>query len=166
MLVRIQGLSSTAVGECILVNLSGGQFGNMYQMPKNQNLRPHFHFYKFIYLLLAALGLCCCMWAFSSCVLQLRRAGATLRCAVRASHCHGFSCCGAWSIGARASVVVAHRLQRAGSVVVAHGLSCSVACGISWTRARTHVPCIGRRILNHCATRKALHFQKFILGRL
>ena len=27
--------------------------------------------------------------------------------------------------------------------------------GPSWTRARTCVPCIGRRILNHCATREA-----------
>ena len=26
----------------------------------------------------------------------------------------------------------------------------------SWTRAQTRVPCIGRRILNHCATREAL----------
>ena len=38
--------------------------------------------------------------------------GATLRCGVWASHC------GAWALGARASVVVAH------------GFSCSVACGI------------------------------------
>ena len=29
--------------------------------------------------------------------------------------------------------------------------------GSSWTRARTRVPCIGRWILNHCATREA-HF--------
>ena len=28
--------------------------------------------------------------------------------------------------------------------------------GSSQTRARTHVPCIGRRILNHCATREVL----------
>ncbi|KAJ8785351.1 hypothetical protein J1605_007298 [Eschrichtius robustus] len=28
--------------------------------------------------------------------------------------------------------------------------------GSSWTRARTRVPCIGRRILNHCTTREAL----------
>ncbi|XP_060024103.1 transcriptional activator Myb isoform X2 [Lagenorhynchus albirostris] len=28
--------------------------------------------------------------------------------------------------------------------------------GSSWTGARTHVPCIGRRTLNHCATREAL----------
>ena len=50
--------------------------------------------------------------------LWLRRAGAILRCGVWASHCGGFSCCGARAVGARASVVVAH------------GLSCSAACGI------------------------------------
>ena len=30
--------------------------------------------------------------------------------------------------------------------------------GSSQTRARTRVPCIGRQILNHCATREALGF--------
>ena len=77
--------------------------------------------------------------------LQLRRAGATLRCGAWASHCGGFSCCraralGAWAqqlwlAGSRAqarqlwhagSVVAARGLQSAGSVVVAHGLS---SCG-------------------------------------
>ena len=49
---------------------------------------------------------------------SLQRAGATLlRCGAQASHCGGFSL---WSTGSR----------RAGSVVAAHGLSCSVACGI------------------------------------
>ena len=62
--------------------------------------------------------------------LQLRRAGATFHCSVRASHCGSFSCCRAWALGAQASVVVACRLQSAGSVVVAHGLSCFAACGI------------------------------------
>ena len=62
--------------------------------------------------------------------LQLRRAGSALHCRAWASHCSGFCCCGAWALGARASVVAARRLQSAGSVVVAHGLSCSVACGI------------------------------------
>ena len=33
---------------------------------------------------------------------------------------------------------------------------CSVHVGSSQTRARAHVPCIGRWILNHCATREAL----------
>ena len=33
--------------------------------------------------------------------------GATLPCGARASHCGGFSCCGARALDARASVVVA-----------------------------------------------------------
>ena len=32
--------------------------------------------------------------------------GATLHCGAWASHCGGFSYCGAWALGARASVVV------------------------------------------------------------
>ena len=35
------------------------------------------------------------------------------------------------------------------------GLVAPQHVGPSWTRARTHVPCIGRWILNHCATREA-----------
>ena len=63
----------------------------------------------FIYFLsLAALGLCCCTRAFSS-------------CGERASHCGGFSCCGAWTLGTQASVAVAHGLSSCGSVAVAHG---------------------------------------------
>ena len=34
------------------------------------------------------------------------------------------------------------------------GLVASQHVESSWTRARTRVPCIGRRILNHCATRE------------
>ena len=68
--------------------------------------------------------------------LQLWRAGATLCCCTRASHCGGLSCCGAPAPGALqqvqhvGSVVVAHGLQSTVSVVVAHRLSCSAACGI------------------------------------
>ena len=46
--------------------------------------------------------------------LQLRRAGATLRCGVGTSHCGGFSCCRARALGERASVVVAHGLSSCG----------------------------------------------------
>ena len=66
--------------------------------------------------------------------------GSSLQC--QASHCSGFSCCRARALGAWASVVVAH------------GLSCSRHVGSSGTRARTPVPCIGRWILNHWATRE------------
>ena len=60
---------------------------------------------SFFNLILAALGLHCSTQAFSSC-----RAWASL--------CGGFSCCGAQALGAQASVVVAH------------GVSCSMACVI------------------------------------
>ena len=42
--------------------------------------------------------------------LELRRAGDALPCGAWASHCSGFSCCGARAIGTQASVVVAHGL--------------------------------------------------------
>ena len=62
---------------------------------------------------MAALGLRCCTWASS----LVAASGATRRCGAQASHCGGFSL---WNTGSRC----------AGSVVVAHGLSCSSACGI------------------------------------
>ena len=62
----------------------------------------------------------------------------------------GFSSCGTraqqlWLTGSRAQ---AQQLWRTGLVTPRH-------VGSSRTRARTRVPCIGRRILNHCATREA-----------
>ena len=63
--------------------------------------------------------------------------GATLCHGEWASHCGGFSCCGARvlentgsSCCPWGSVAVASRLWSTGSIVVAHGLSCSVTCGI------------------------------------
>ena len=55
----------------------------------------YFKIYLFIYFkFLAALG---------------------LRCCAQASHCSGFSCCGAQALGTQASVVVARRLSSCGS---------------------------------------------------
>ena len=42
------------------------------------------------------------------------------------SSCGGFSCCRAWALGARASVVAARRLSSCGSRALEHGLS---SCG-------------------------------------
>ena len=71
------------------------------------------------------LGLCGCMWAFSS-------------CGVRASYCSGFS-----GYGARA-------LGRTGfSSCSSRGLHAPRHVESSRTRDRTCVPCIDRRILNH-----------------
>ena len=58
--------------------------------------------------------------------LYLRRAGATLGCGARASHCGGFSCCKARALGTRASVVVARGLSSCGSRALERRLS---SCG-------------------------------------
>ena len=50
-------------------------------------------------------------------------------CGERASPCGGFSCCGAQAPGHKGSAVSAPGFQSTGSVVVAHRLSFSVACG-------------------------------------
>ena len=67
---------------------------------------------KFIYLFIFG-----CVGSLLLCAgfLQLRRAGATLCCGARASHCGGFSCCGAQAVGSWASVVAARRLRSCGS---------------------------------------------------
>ena len=72
-----------------------------------------FSFFK-IYLFLTALGLRCCIQAFSSCGKHVLLS----RCDVRASHWGAFSCCSVWA------------LVHIGSVLVARGLSCPVACGV------------------------------------
>ena len=107
--------------------------------------------YLFICLFLAALGLHCCTRAFSSCgewgllfvaVCRLLIAVASLAAE------HGLQARGLqqlWLVGSRKQ---AQQLWPTGLVAPWH-------MGSSQTRDRTHVPCIGRRILNHCATRKA-----------
>ena len=52
--------------------------------------------------------------------------GATLHCGAWASHCGGFSCCGAPALGTRASVVAAHGLSSCGSQALECRLS---SCG-------------------------------------
>ena len=90
-----------------------------------------------------------------------------LRCSARA-YCGGFSCCGAWVLGTVFSScgTWAQQLWLTGSRAQAHllwgtGLVAPQHVGSSRTRAWTHVPWIGRQILNHCITREALNFTKF-----
>ena len=52
--------------------------------------------------------------------------GATLCCDAQASSCGGFSCCGAWVLGAQASVVVVRGLRSCGSLALERRLS---SCG-------------------------------------
>ena len=60
--------------------------------------------------------------------LSFQRAGAALCCSALASHCLGFSCCGAQAPGRWASVVAAHRLSSCSSRALEGGLT---SCG-SW----------------------------------
>ena len=60
---------------------------------------------------MAALVLPCCAWTFSSCL----KLGLLFSLDVQASHCSGFSCCGAQTLGAWAPVVVACGLSSCGS---------------------------------------------------
>ena len=71
---------------------------------------------KFIYLLLAVLGLHCCVRAFSSFGEQ----GLLSGCGVRAARCSGFSRCSARALGTWASVVEAQGLMRCGSLDLEH----------------------------------------------
>ena len=104
-----------------------------------------FNFYfiiiLFSYLFLAVLGQHCCT-------------GFSLVCGEQGL----LSSCDAW-----ASVVAEHGLSNYGSQALEHRLnSCSAQAllhvGFSWTRVQTCVTCIGRQILYHWATRKALIF--------
>ena len=97
-------------------------------------------FLKFIYLFIFG-----CVGSSFLCegFLQLRQAGATLYRGAGASHYRGLPC-----YGAQAPDAQAQQLWLTGLVAPRH-------VGSSQTRVRTRVPCIGRRILNHCATREA-----------
>ena len=79
--------------------------------------------------------------------LSLWWAAATLGCSARASHCGGFSCCGAWALGFRICSTQAQLLWPLGSVALRHVESFQ-------TRDWTCVPCIDRWIPIHWTTRE------------
>ena len=120
-----------------------------------------FLFFKiFIYLFLAALGL---LWSVKTFMAAW---GSYSSCCAQACSCSGFSWCGAqaWGggPGGAGAVSVAVASDCAGSVIVAQGLSSSMACGSSWTRNQTFVPCIVRQIVNHWTTREVPLLKKMI----
>ena len=102
-------------------------------------------FYLFIYLFIYLFFIYGCVGSSLLCEgsLQLWQVGATPHRGAQASHHRGLSCCEAQAPDAQAQ-----QLWLTGLVAPRH-------VGSSRTRARTRVPCIGRQILNHCATREA-----------
>ena len=104
-------------------------------------------FLKFLFLFVV--GLCYCVWAFSS-------------CGVRASRCSSFSCWRAQALGhagfsSCSTQALEYRLQQLWYT----GLVALQYAGSSWTRDWTCVPCIGRQTLNHWTTRDVLVSQLF-----
>ena len=83
---------------------------------------------------------------------------------VQASHCSGFSCCGAQTLGHtgfRSCNTWAQQLWLTGSRAQAQQFWCTVSValqhvGSSWIRDQTRVSCLGRQILCHCDTRETL----------
>ena len=83
-----------------------------------------------------------------------------------------FSSCGKWGplfiavhgpLTVVASLVAEHRLQTHRlSKLWLMGLVAPRHVGSSQTRAQTHVSCIGRQILNRCATREALNIILYV----
>ena len=115
-------------------------------------LRILFIYFWLCWVFVAARGLS--LVAASGVSSSLRCAGFSLRWLLllwsMGSRHTGFSSCRTqvqqlWLAGSRAQ---AQYLWHTGLVALWH-------VGSSRTRARTRVPCIGRRILNHCTTREA-----------
>ena len=92
-------------------------------------INPESFFFLFFNLFLAALGLRCCVWAFSSCgewgllIIAMHRLLTAVASLVVE---HGLQARRLQQLWHTCSVAVAHGLQSTGSVVVAHGLS---SCG-------------------------------------
>ena len=115
-----------------------------------------FFFFSFknncIYLFIAVLGLHCCV-GFSP---VQRAGGLRSSCSAKVSHCGGFPC-GAqawWHLG---SVVAVPGLQRTGSIVVVHGLSCFMATrDLPSKEIKPISPALAGGFLYHWATREAL----------
>ena len=85
-------------------------------------------------------GLRCCAQVFSSCVERELLSS----CSAQASHCGGLSRCG--------SQALVHRPQW----LWLPGLAALQRVESSRTKDQTHVPCIGRWILNHWTSREVL----------
>ena len=111
-------------------------------MDSQRSGRP-FYFYfllNLFILFLAALGLHCCLRGLS--LVAVSGGYSSLRCA-------GFSLWWLLLLRSTGSRARAQYLWHTGLVAPQH-------MGSSQTRAQTCVPCIGRWILNHCATGEVL----------
>ena len=153
-ILRPRVINLPQVTELVIVEVSTGIqvlfLGHIQALPSVPSYVHHANFknYLFIIIILAALDLHCCARAFSSCgeqgLLFAVVCGLLIAVASLVAE-HRLQARGLqqlWLMGSRAQ---AQQLWRMGLVALRHVAS-------SWTKARTHVPCIGRQILNHYAT--------------
>ena len=146
------------VEHLLCINYSATCFSYAYSLTIKTSYKGRdFSFFFFNYFYLFIFG---CVGSSLLCMgfLQLRQAGATLHCSARASHCSGFSCCGAQALGVQAQQLWLMGYRAQAQQLWHTGLVAPWHVGSSWTSARTCVPCIGRQILNHCATREVQGF--------
>ena len=95
----------------------------------------YFYFLNFIYVWLR--------WVFiAACGLSLVASGG-YSCSAWASHCGGFSCCGAWTLGTWASVVAARGLSSCGTRALE--LTGFSSCG-TWALGHEGSVVVARRI--------------------
>ena len=136
--------------------------------------RAFYFIFRIIYLFLATPGLHRLARASSSC----GQVGAPLHRGTRASRSAGVSCWGTPALGSLTSAAAARRLRRGGlwapgSVDVSScgtqaqelrhtGLAAPRHVESSQAGDRTHVPCTGKQILVHWATREVPHFLKIM----
>ena len=141
---------------CILFFFKVSFFACLY----GNEVSPFFMFFIY-FILFLALSCAGFLVAASGGYSLLRCAGFSLRWLLllwsMGSRRAGFSSCSTraqqlWLAGSRAQ---AQQLWRTGLVAPQH-------VGSSRTRARTHVPSIGRRILNHRTTKEALNLVHYL----
>ena len=113
-----------------------------------------------IYLSLAVLGLHCFTGFFSSC----SKWGLLSSYGERASHCSGFSCCGAWAQGHMGFAVGVHGLSSCGSWVLQHRLNCSWRASKLLMNEQMHAPDLEKTQTLATFIMHTYHFPRTILN--
>ena len=148
MLKQLVHVFCMAFSKCLALTTTSGTFKFSKEAFAFKHLIMSFVFFSFFfkfYLFIYYLWLC---WVFVS-VRGLSLVAASG--GHSSSRCAGLSLSWPLLLRSTGSRPQAQQLWLTGLAAPRH-------VGSSQTRARTHVPCISRQILNHCATREALSF--------
>ena len=117
-------LSCRKVPCSFVCTLSDTYFANIF--PHSWLFIPFLFFLINLFILFIYYFWLCWVFVAARGLSLVAASGGYFRCSARASHCGGFSCCGARALSARVSVVVAHGLSSCGSRAPERRLS---SCG-------------------------------------